>query len=120
MPIALRFLVNPEQDSMRLTLRIALLSHHDVSISDVEQRVRMAFGRFGDLIRRIDVALESAKGPREAGRWCCRATVLCKSGPAVRADFTDIDPVAAIYRAIDRAARHVRNGAIGRRTSGHE
>lgn len=119
MPIVPWLLVHPEQDSMRLTLRIALPSHYDLSNAAVEQRVRMAFGRFGDLIRSIDVVLQSAKGPRAADRWCCRATVLCKSGFTIRADLTDIDPIAAIYRAIDRAAWHVRNGEIGRRTSGH-
>lgn len=80
----------------------------------IERRVRFSLGRFGDRIERTDVTLDDVNGPRGGPDQCCTLRVTIAALPPVVVELTDVEALAAVGRAADRAARRV-SEALNRR-----
>jgi hypothetical protein len=91
-------------------------THPQPNLRDlIERRVRFALGRFSGRIRRTDVVLADVNGPRGGTDQQCRVTVVLAASPPVVIEVADIDTAAAVSRATERAARHVRDRLARRR-----
>lgn len=93
---------------MRVLLKLAVRKSPATIRDTVDRRVRLALGRFDELIQRAEIVLKDSKGLNGNVLQCCRLTIALRSASAVVIEITDIDPTLAINRAIDRAVRHMR------------
>lgn len=93
---------------MRVSLKLAIRDATPAIRDAVDRRVRLALGRFDELIQRAEIVLTDAKGLDGNVLQCCRLTIALRSASDVVIEITDIDPTLAINRAIDRAVRHIR------------
>lgn len=100
---------------MRLTVKFRNIESSDEIHELVERRVRFALGRFGDHIQRTDVVLTDVNGPRGGTDQHCTLTVILPSASPTVIEVTDIEIMAAVGRAAERAARHVRDNLKRRR-----
>ncbi len=74
--------------------------------ADAERRVRAALGRFERRIRRVDVRFLDVNGPRGGpDRECHVELRLLAPRRLVLVEEADVEPRAALARAIDRVAR---------------
>jgi len=81
----------------------------------VERRVRFALGRFGHRIRRTEVSLVDSNGPRGGLDQHCMIHVDLAGLPPVVVQVVDVDPLAAVSRAVERVARRIRDSASRQR-----
>jgi ribosomal subunit interface protein len=92
---------------MKLTVR-----GHGVAVTDemrehAERKVEYAFDRFGPRITAVDIVLQDENGPRGGVDKRCHVAVHGRRGWVVRAGDEADEFLAAIDRAVDRAARAV-------------
>lgn len=83
----------------------------------VERRLGFALGRFGARIRRVEVILTDANGPRGGVDTICQIVVRIAPRGKVRAAFTDAGVEVAVSRAAERITRRVATELERRRTS---
>ena len=81
----------------------------------IERRTRFAFGRFGPSVRRAEITLRDANGPRGGRDKHCRVLVVLSGLAPVVVEVVDAEPLAAADRALERAARRVRDALSRRR-----
>jgi len=70
----------------------------------IDRKLRSAFARFAQVIRRIEVTIADQNGPKGGDDKLCRLTVTANAPPIV---IEEVDGVAerAVHSAIARAAR---------------
>lgn len=80
----------------------------DGAMAVAEQRLLFALGRFATRVRSLTVRLSDVNGPR-GGRDTRCAIAVRLAGPKrlIIVEDVDVEPLAAIARAADRAARAV-------------
>jgi putative sigma-54 modulation protein len=100
---------------MRLNVKLRDLRLEDGQAETIERRIRFALGRFSHHIRRAEVILADVNGPRGGRDKHCTVRVLMTTSSPVVVEITDVDPIAAVSRAVERAARHVSDGIERRR-----
>lgn len=100
---------------MRVLLKLATLNSPHAVRDAVDRRVRLALGRYDELIQRAEIVLKNAKGLDGNVLQCCRLTIALRSASSVVIEVTDTDTILAIHRAIDRAVRYVRESGERRR-----
>ena len=83
-------------------LTAALLDH-------TERRLRFAFTRSGDRIKRVVVRLGDTNGSRGGADKFCRMQVYLEHAPPVLIEDSGADLYAMIDRAAERAGRNVTN-----------
>ena len=72
----------------------------------IQRRLGFALGRFGDVIRRIDVRVSDANGPRGGEDKLCRIRVqLWNHHSPIIAEVLHQELLAAVSLAADRAGR---------------
>ena len=81
-------------------LTAALLDH-------TERRLRFAFTRSGDRIKRVVVRFGDTNGPRGGEDKFCRMQVYLKHAPPVLIEDAGADLYAVIERVAERAGRNV-------------
>lgn len=81
----------------------------------IERRVHFALGRFGHRIRRTEVLLVDSNGPRGGQDQHCTVHVILAGLPPLVVEVVDTDPLAAVSRAVERAARRIRDNASRQR-----
>ena len=81
-------------------LTAALLDH-------TERRLRFAFTRNGDRIKRVTVRLGDSNEPRGGEDKFCRMQVYLKHAPPVLIEDVGADLYAVIERVADRAGRNI-------------
>jgi len=86
-----------------------------VDTAAVERRVHFALGRFGHRIRRTEVLLVDSNGPRGGPDQHCTVHVVLAGLPPVVVEVVDVDPLAAVSRAVERVARRIRDSASRQR-----
>jgi len=96
---------------MRLHIRQLGVSLAPEETAIIERRVRFALGRFGHRIRRAEVLLVDSNGPRGGRDQHCTIHVVLAGLPPVVVEVQDVDPLAAVSRALDRVARRTRDSA---------
>lgn len=77
----------------------------------IERRVHFALARFGHRIRRTEVLLADSNGPRGGPDQHCTVHVVLAGLPPVVVEVVDVDPLAAVSRAVERVARRIRDSA---------
>ena len=77
----------------------------------LERRVHFALGRFGHRIRRTEVLLVDSNGPRGGPDQHCTVHVVLAGLPPVVVEVVDVDPLAAVSRAVERVARRICDSA---------
>lgn len=100
---------------MRLDVKLRDLGLEDGQAETIERRVRFALGRFAHRIRRAEVILADVNGPRGGRDKHCTVRVMLTALPPVVVEVTDVEPMAAVSRAVERAARHMRDNLNRRR-----
>lgn len=100
---------------MRVTIRMRSPGTSASVRSAIERRVRFGLGRFGSQIQRTDIVLDDVNGPRGGRDQRCTVRVHTPAFPPIVIEVTDIESLAAVDRAVDRAARHVRDKLNRRR-----
>ena len=93
-PKGLDILVRSQKVEVTAALRI-----------DIERRIALALGRFGDQVGRVIVDCSESSDPLDGGGKRCQIAIDLPR--AVRVQDTDPDLLTAINRAADRAARSV-------------
>ena len=96
---------------MRLHIKQLGVSLTPEDAATIERRVRFALGRFGHRIRRTEVLLVDSNGPRGGQDQHCTIHVVLAGLPPVVVEVQDVDPLAAVNRALDRVARRTRDSA---------
>lgn len=81
-------------------LTAAILDH-------TERRLRFAFTRSGDRIKRVVVRLGDRNGPRGGEDKFCRMRVYLEHAPSVLIEDAGADLYAVIDRVAERAGRNV-------------
>ena len=81
----------------------------------IERRVHFALARFGHRIRRTEVLLVDSNGPRGGLDQHCTVHVVLAGLSPVVVEVVDVDPLAAVSRAVERVARRIRDGASRQR-----
>lgn len=100
---------------MRLHVKKLGSSLAPEDLATVERRVHFALGRFGHRIRRTEVLLVDSNGPRGGPDQHCTIHVVLAGLPPVVVEVVDVDPLAAVSRAVERVARRIRDGASRQR-----
>ena len=100
---------------MRLDLKLRDQGLEPGQAQTIDRRARFALGRFAHQIRRAEVVLSDVNGPRGGPDKHCRVRVVLAASSPVVVEITDVDPIAAVSRAVERAARHVGDGIKRRR-----
>jgi len=108
---------------MRLHLKSFGTKLTPVETTAIERRVHFALGRFGHRIRRTEILLVDTNGPRGGRDQHCTIHVVLGGLPPVVAEVVDVEPLAAVSRGLERAARRIRDAAnrqreLGRRRGG--
>jgi ribosome-associated translation inhibitor RaiA len=94
---------------MRLQVRLRDSLLQDGHTDAIKRYARFALGRFEHRISRTELALEDVNGPRQGPDKRCKVQVLLNGLPPIVVEVIDTDAMAAVNRALDRAARHVRD-----------
>lgn len=81
----------------------------------IERRVHFALGCFAQHIRRTEVLLVDSNGPRGGPDQHCTIHVVLAGLPPVVVEVVDVDPLAAVSRAVERVARRIRDSASRQR-----
>ncbi len=100
---------------MRLNIKLRVAQAGQELHDAIERRVRFALSRFGNRIQRTEVVLADVNGMRGGVDQSCRLRVVLPALAPVVVEVTDVEPLAAVGRAADRAARHVRDSVNRRR-----
>lgn len=100
---------------MRLDIKLRYLGLEDGQAETIERRVRFALGRFAHRILRAEVILADVNGPRGGRDKRCTVQVMLAALPPILVEVTDVEPMAAVNRAVERAARHIRDNLNRRR-----
>jgi hypothetical protein len=95
---------------MKLDVKLRDLGLEDGQAETIERRVRFALGRFANRISRAEVILADVNGPRGGRDKHCTVRVMLTALPPVVVQVSDVEPMAAVSRAVERAARHVGDG----------
>jgi putative sigma-54 modulation protein len=95
---------------MRLDVKLRDRGLKPGQAQTIERRARFALGRFAHQIRRAEVILSDVNGPRGGPDKHCTVRVMLTASSPVVVEITDVDPIAAVSRAVERAARHVDDG----------
>lgn len=108
---------------MRVYLKCLGTKLTPLETNTVQRRVHFALGRFGQRIRRTEILLVDTNGPRGGRDQHCTIHVVLAGLPPVVAEVVDVEPLAAVSRALERAARRIRDAAnrqreLGRRGGG--
>jgi putative sigma-54 modulation protein len=101
--------------NMRLHMKKLGTNLTPEDMATIERRVGFALGRFGHRIRRTEVLLVDSNGPRGGQDQHCTVHVVLAGLPPVVVEVVDVDPVAAVSRAVERVARRIRDSANRRR-----
>jgi len=96
---------------MRLHIKQLGMSLTPEDAATIERRVRFALGRFGHRIRRTEVLLVDSNGPRGGQDQHCTIHLVLAGLPPVVVEVQDVDPLAAVDRALERVARRTRESA---------
>lgn len=102
---------------MRLNVRLRDPGLEPGQAETIERRARFALGRFTHRIRRAEVVLSDVNGPRGGRDKRCTVRVVLTASSTIFVEVADVDPIAAVSRAVERAARHVGDGLKRRRDS---
>jgi putative sigma-54 modulation protein len=100
---------------MRLNVKLRDPRVEQEHVESIERRAHFALGRFGNHINRTEVILSDNNGPRGGRDKQCTVRVLLIGLPPVVVKVTDFESISAVSRAVDRAARHVRDNLNRRR-----
>lgn len=100
---------------MQVTIRLRNSEASSDVRSAIERRVRFGLGRFGGRIQRTDDVLDDVNGPRGGSDQRCTVRVQTPAAPPIVIEVTDVESLAAVDRALDRAARHLRDKLNRRR-----
>ena len=96
---------------MRLHLKKPGMNLTAEDKTTIERRVHFALARFGHRIRRTEVLLVDSNGPRGGQDQHCTVHVVLAGLPPVVVEVVDVDPLAAVSRAVERVARRIRDSA---------
>jgi hypothetical protein len=100
---------------MRLDIRLRDPEVKTGHVEAIERRAQFALGRFAGRIQRTELVLSDANGPRGGRDKQCTVKVMLVGLPPVVVEVRDVDALAGVGRAVDRAARHVRDALSRRR-----
>ncbi|MFO0837175.1 MAG: HPF/RaiA family ribosome-associated protein [Phycisphaerae bacterium] len=100
---------------MRLHVKNLGTNMTSENAATIERRVHFALGRFGHRIRRAEVLLVDSNGPRGGQDQHCTLHVVLAGLPPVVVEVADVDPLAAVSRAVERVARRIRDSATRQR-----
>ncbi len=84
-------------------------------MSTIERRVHFALARFGHRTRRTEVLLVDSNGPHGGLDQHCTVHVVLAGLPPVVVEVVDVDPLAAVSRAVERVARRIRDSVSRQR-----
>lgn len=100
---------------MRLHVRNLGTTLTPAETATIDRRIHFALGRFGHRIRRTEVMLTDSNGPRGGQDQHCTVHVVLAGLPPVVVEVVDVDPLAAVSRAVERVARRIRDSASRQR-----
>lgn len=100
---------------MRLHVKKLGMNMTPEDTATIERRVHFALGRFGHRIRRTEVLLVDSNGPRGGLDQHCTVHVVLAGLSPVVVKVANTDPLAAVSRAVERVARHIRDSASRQR-----